>query len=58
MTEWLEAGCPVVVVLDPVRKVATVYRPGPEVRFLDAADHLSIPDLLPGWAVPLAELFR
>ncbi|MGH9385743.1 MAG: Uma2 family endonuclease [Vicinamibacterales bacterium] len=54
---WLEAGCRVVVVLEPERKVATVYRPG-DVRSLGISDHLSLPDLLPGWSAPLEELFR
>lgn len=55
---WLDAECRVVVVLDPVRKTASVYRAGHDVRSLTVTDELSLPDLLPGWSVPLEELFR
>jgi Uma2 family endonuclease len=48
----------VVVVLDPRRQAGTVYRPGAEVRFLSAVDTLSLPELLPGWPLPLAKIFR
>jgi Uma2 family endonuclease len=56
--EWLAAGVQVVVVLDPRRQAGTVYRPGAEVRFLSAADTLALPDLFPGWSLPLARVFR
>lgn len=55
---WLEAGCQVVATIDPVRQMAEVHRRGLEVQSLDADDHLTIPDLLPGWSIELASLFR
>lgn len=56
--EWLAAGTRVVVVLDPRRSTGTVYRPDAEVRFLAATDTLELPDLLQGWSLPLAKVFR
>ena len=54
---WLESGAQVVVTLDPRRKTGKIYRPGSQVVSLTSADHLSVPDLLPGWSVALNELF-
>lgn len=56
VAEWLEAGAQVVVTLDPRRKTGIVYRLG-QVLLLTATDHLTVPDLLPGWSVPLNEIF-
>ena len=56
--EWLDAGCRAVVVLDPRRQVATVYRSRQNISLLSPPDLLSAEDLVPGWSVPLAQLFR
>lgn len=53
---WLEAGCRVVVVLDPQRRAGRLYRRGGEELALAAADTLSVPELLPGWSVRLSDL--
>lgn len=58
VTDWIGSGCRAVVVLDPNRRTATIHRPGAPVETLTAGDHLALPDLLPGWSVPLAELYR
>lgn len=55
---WLEAGTRAVVVLDPRRSAATVYRPGGDVQFLTAADALTLNELLPGWSLRLNQIFR
>jgi Uma2 family endonuclease len=47
-----------VAVVDPQRTVVAVYRPDGRVLSLGAIDVLLLPDLLPGWSLPLAELFR
>jgi Uma2 family endonuclease len=54
---WLEAGSQVVVVLDPRRKTGAVHRRGGQVRLLSATDQVTLPDLLPGWSLNLAETF-
>ena len=58
VSEWLESGCRVVVVLDPRRKTAKVYRPGTEMMSVAGTEKLTLPDLLPGWSLPLDEVFR
>ena len=53
---WLEAGCRVVVVLDPQRRAGKLYCGGGEELALAAADTLSVPELLPGWSVRLSDI--
>jgi Uma2 family endonuclease len=55
--EWLEAGCLAVVILDPRRKTGTVHRPGSDVVRLAETELLALPDLLPGWSLPLGEIW-
>lgn len=55
---WLSAGTLAVVVLDPRRASATVYRPDGEVVFLSAEDTLTLNELIPGWSLRLADVFR
>jgi Uma2 family endonuclease len=58
VAEWLDAGTLIVVVVDPQKRIATVYRTGAAACSLGAADDLVLTDLLPGWSLPLADLFR
>lgn len=61
--EWVRAGTRVVVVLDPRNKSAVVYRPAiepggePRSEVLAPGATLEITDVVPGWSVPLANLF-
>jgi Uma2 family endonuclease len=54
---YLEAGCPLVWVLDPRRRTATVHRPDAAPRRLGAGDALDGEDVLPGFRLPLADLW-
>ncbi len=56
--ESLGAGIAVVLLLDPVTHTGAVHRPGAEQQPLGLADTLTLPDVLPGFAVPVADLFR
>ena len=53
--EYLEAGTPVVIVVDPAKQIAWSYTP--EERRLTIDDALTAPAVLPGWELPLRELF-
>jgi Uma2 family endonuclease len=55
--EYLAAGVDVVVVLDPGRRIASVIRPGPAQQDLSCDDALTIPEILPGFSVPVSRLF-
>ena len=54
---WLAAGATLVWVVDPQQKNVTMYRSRDEIRVLDHDSELDAPELLPGWKVPLADVF-
>ncbi len=54
---WLQAGCRIVWVVDPETRTATVYHSHSEIVVLTADDTLSGDDALPGFSVPVAEIF-
>ncbi|MFO0807702.1 MAG: Uma2 family endonuclease [Gemmataceae bacterium] len=57
VTEYLDAGVRVDVVLDPKTESATVYRPDELQQIVHNGDELTLPDVLPGFAVPVSRLF-
>src|SRR4051812_39978984 len=57
VTEWLEAGARMVIVVNPRWHTATVHRPNMPVRVLTIEDTLDGEDVLPGWRLPLSKLF-
>ncbi|CAN5684262.1 Uma2 family endonuclease [soil metagenome] len=54
---WLDAGCRMVLVAEPGRKVVTVYRSREDIRILTAAEAVDGADVVPGWSLPVAEIF-
>jgi Uma2 family endonuclease len=56
--EYFAAGVNVVLVLDPETRTVMVCRPGPTQQSLNIGDTLTVPDVLPGFAVPVAVLFE
>jgi Uma2 family endonuclease len=56
--EWLDAGTRMVILLNPRRRTATVYRSRSEVTVLGEADELTGGDVVPGFACRVAELFQ
>jgi Uma2 family endonuclease len=57
VARWLAAGCRMVIVVNPARRAATVYRSHDEITLLSAGDVLEGGDVVPGWTLPLRELF-
>jgi len=55
--EWLEAGTIAVLVLDPPKRTATVYRGQGDAHVHGAEDTLDLSDAVPGFSVTVAELF-
>ena len=58
VSQYLEAGTRAVWYLYPTPRLAYLYRPGrrdPEVR--DVSQNVDDPELLPGFSLPLAEVF-
>jgi Uma2 family endonuclease len=54
---YLERGVPMVWVLRPRPRSVTVHRPGAEPRVLGEGDVLDGEDLLPGFSLPVADVF-
>ena len=55
--DWLQAGCPLVWVVDPETRTVSVYRSRKEIAILTAADTLTGGDVLPEFSVLVAEIF-
>ncbi len=55
--EYLEAGVRVVVLIDPKTSAVAVMRPDEFQQVFDNGDTLTIPDVLPGFSIPVKQLF-
>ncbi len=55
--DWLAAGCREVWVVDPRTETVSVWCSRNEARVLHAADRLTSDELLPGFILPVAEIF-
>lgn len=55
--EWLQHGCPLVWTVDGDARTVTVHRAGANPRILHADEVLTGGEDLPGFELPLAELF-
>lgn len=56
--EWLVAGVRMVWIVSPETRSIYTHEPDGTCAFLRVADTLTAPNLLPDFAVPLADLFR
>ena len=57
MLDYIRAGVPVVVILDPKTRSASVFRNQDRQDIFEADEILTVPDVLPGFAVSVASLF-
>jgi Uma2 family endonuclease len=55
--KFLELGAVVGILIDPDESTVTVYRPTGEPIVLNNEDILTIPELFPGWELPISELW-
>ena len=55
--QWLEAGAKAVLVVDPVRRTAAVYRGRDDVRVYEGSQLIDLDDAVSGWRFTLPELF-
>jgi len=55
--EWLMAGCRMVLVVNPRRRAATIYHSPSDLQRLTEDDAIDGGDVVPGWTLPLRELF-
>ena len=54
---WLAHGARVVIVVNPRHRTVTVHRSPTDVRHLTVGDTLDAEDVLPGWTLPVRQLF-
>lgn len=54
---WLAHGTRMMIVLNPRRRTATVHHSPTDVRHLAVEDTLDGGDIVPGWRVPVRDLF-
>jgi Uma2 family endonuclease len=54
--EWLDAGVSMVLELNPMKSILTVYRPGTEPLALGPEDSFDGGEVLPGFSLPLNTL--
>lgn len=55
--QFLELGTQVGILIDPDTETLTIYRQGAEPVMLTNQDMLTIPELLPGWSMPVESLW-
>lgn len=55
--EFLLLGTQVGLLIDPETRTIAVYRAGQPTVVLDNEDRLTVPDVLPGWEVSVADLW-
>ena len=54
---WLGAGCRMVLAVDPSQRAVTVYRSRENIRILTEEDTIDGADVIPGFGLPVAEVF-
>jgi Uma2 family endonuclease len=57
VTDWLEAGTRMVVIINPRKRTVTVYRSLLQIVVLREQDILDGGDVVPGWALAIADIF-
>lgn len=57
VADWLSAGCRMVVVVNPRKRAVTVHRSRTDFAVLTEDDVLDGGDVVPGWRLPVREIF-
>lgn len=58
VTDWLDAGTQMVIVVNPRKRTVTVYRSDGSSTLLREQDTLEGGEVVPGWSLPVATIFR
>ena len=57
VADWLDAGTLAVILVDPRRRVVKLHRSMTDVVVLNVEDTLTVDDIVPGWQMPVGEIF-
>ncbi len=55
--KWLDSGTRMVIVVNPRKRTVTIYRSRTDIRVLTENDILDGGDVVPGWTIPVREIF-
>ena len=55
--QWLSAGARAVILVNPRAQTVTVRRSGVQSVILTIEDKLEVPDIVPGWSIPVVRIF-
>lgn len=55
--KWLKLGARLVLLIDPEKRTVTMHRLNGEMKVLTDGDLLTIPDLFPGWELPIVKIW-
>ena len=58
VSDWLEAGAGMVVVVDPRNKTVAVRRSPSEITLLEESGTLNGAEVVPGWSMPVRDVFQ
>lgn len=58
MEDYQQIGVPVVIILDPTTETASIHRRGADQQIIEKNQTLTLPDVLPGFEVPVARFFE
>ena len=56
--DWLNAGCLAVIVVNPRNRTVDLHRSPTRATTLTQSDTLQIQDILPGWRMPIQDIFE
>jgi len=54
---WLEAGCRMVLVADPERRIVTSYRSLDDISIFTEGNSIDGADVVPGWSLSITDIF-
>ena len=58
VADWLAAGALAVIVIDLRRRTVKVHRSPTDTVLLSEADVLQVDDAIPGWQIPISDIFE
>lgn len=58
VTNWLDAGTRLVIVVNPSKKSVTLYRSKTEITILSKQEEIHGQEIVPGWKMKISDLFK
>ena len=58
VADYLDAGTLAVIVVNPRNRTVRIHRPSGDVALLTESDTLAVDDVIPGWRMPVRDIFR